>query len=420
MKAGEWATVVAGRDGREGFLSVDGEEMVSGKSPGITRGLNLKTLLYVGGYNQQKIKLAPTVGLLEDSKGNVATFDGCIAMIEASGLDLDLVHSVVDSANVGECVEDSGVTDYHDLGSRIGDVDEVNGIDHGNDIFLSSKERNPCDAQPCLNGAFCLPAVHNASDFECHCAVGFRGRYCESTDTICDSHRPCQNGGTCISSSPSSYHCLCSLGYGGKNCDQRVEFGESVGFQGDGYLELSTTLLPHKSSNDLESIIMEFSTTSSNGLIFWHGQTPETDGRGQDFLAVAVVNGHLEFSYELGSGPASIRLDQTRVDDGKRHRVVFHREGKDGSIELDGADIKIGKSPGFLTMLNTLGNIYLGGLPKADYMTAGKYREGFSGCIHSIEIQDSGPINLYEKALSAVNAHPCSNDELDEELHRAL
>jgi hypothetical protein len=67
-----------------------------------------------------------------------------------------------------------------------------------------------------------------------------------------------------------------------------AEFSSEVSFQGDGYIELSNSLLPHKTPTENEVITIEFSTTEPNGLIFWHGQTPDTDGRTQqDFVALA-------------------------------------------------------------------------------------------------------------------------------------
>ncbi|XP_046397627.1 basement membrane-specific heparan sulfate proteoglycan core protein-like isoform X3 [Ischnura elegans] len=410
LELDRWVTIVAGRDGREGFLSVDGEETVSGKSPGSTRGLNLKTPLYIGGYNREKVQIASGVGLAADRHGHIPTFVGCVLEVEVSGTYLDLIQSAVESANVVDCADGGHVGGG--LSGRIGGGEHgghSSSAEHENEIFPATRvNKNPCESAPCHNDALCLPAAHDPNDYECHCSIGFRGRNCETSDSVCDSLRPCQNGGTCVSSSPSVYHCACSLGYAGKNCEQRIDFTESVGFQGDGYLELSAELLPHKNHFELESIIIEFSTTSSDGILFWHGQGPETDGRNHDYISIAVVGGFLEFSYEMGSGPALITLDQARVDDGKRHRAVFHREGKDGSIELDRNEVKIGESQGILTMLNAAGNIYLGGVPNARLMTVGKHNDGFSGCIHSIDIQNSGPLNLREKALSGVNAHPCS------------
>lgn len=43
----------------------------------------------------------------------------------------------------------------------------------------------------------------------------------------------------------------------------------------------------------------------SNGLIFYNGQ--KSDGKG-DFISLSLNNGILEFRYDLGKGPATIRL----------------------------------------------------------------------------------------------------------------
>lgn len=43
----------------------------------------------------------------------------------------------------------------------------------------------------------------------------------------------------------------------------------------------------------------------SNGLIFYNGQ--KTDGKG-DFISLSLNEGILEFRYDLGKGPAVIRL----------------------------------------------------------------------------------------------------------------
>lgn len=68
---GEWTTVSVGRNFREGQIIVDDDAPVVGQSPGQTRGLNLKTPLYVGGYDRQRIRLADGVGV---KKG----FSGCV------------------------------------------------------------------------------------------------------------------------------------------------------------------------------------------------------------------------------------------------------------------------------------------------------------------------------------------------------
>lgn len=78
------------------------------------------------------------------------------------------------------------------------------------------------------------------------------------------------------------------------------------------------------------------------------------------FFVVTVVDGRLEFSYELGSGSVQITTP-VRVDDGKRHRAVARRTSREGSLELDSIIQENGRSPeGVHQMLNTKGNIYIG------------------------------------------------------------
>lgn len=115
----------------------------------------------------------------------------------------------------------------------------------------------------------------------------------------------------------------------------------------------------------------------------------------------------MEYQYNLGSGPVVIRVTAQKVDDGERHRIILKRQGSDGSIELNGEHMESGTSYGTQQDLNTRGNVYLGGVP--DYaMTYGKYHEGFSGCIYTMEVQDSGAIDIGEKAIRGKNVSPCN------------
>lgn len=61
---------------------------------------------------------------------------------------------------------------------------------------------------------------------------------------------------------------------------------EEAFFQGDSYVEIDRALFPHTAANTPETITVEFSTLEPNGILFWHGQKPETVGRGQDYLAL--------------------------------------------------------------------------------------------------------------------------------------
>lgn len=79
-----------------------------------------------------------------------------------------------------------------------------------------------------------------------------------------------------------------------------------------------------------------------------------------DIYYFSVVNGYLEFGYDLGSGPAIIHNGKIRINDGERHSVILKRRGKVGSIEIDNTYYEAGEAEGFTNTLNTAGNIYLG------------------------------------------------------------
>jgi hypothetical protein len=194
-------------------------------------------------------------------------------------MEIDLVNSVIDSANVEDCGGASA-----------------------------------CERKPCHNGGQCTETGSQSSDYVCQCEEGFSGRNCEIEADLCQVIRPCQNGGTCVGTY-NAYKCNCPIGFGGTNCERstrlisifhialfqkteihvfpfaftlsaEVDVAEEAFFQGDSYVEVDKSLFPHVSSTAAETITVEFSTLEPNGILFWHGQKAETDGRGQDYVAL--------------------------------------------------------------------------------------------------------------------------------------
>ena len=51
-----------------------------------------------------------------------------------------------------------------------------------------------CFTFPCKNGATCRPTAER--DYECVCAPGYHGKYCEAAIDACYGN-PCRNGATC-------------------------------------------------------------------------------------------------------------------------------------------------------------------------------------------------------------------------------
>ncbi|XP_049843588.1 basement membrane-specific heparan sulfate proteoglycan core protein isoform X30 [Schistocerca gregaria] len=400
LVAGEWTSLTARRDYKEASLTVADDRQTRLESAGgrgaANRGLNLRTPLFLGGVNWAAITVSQNAAV---TRG----FVGCISELKVSGRTVDLVNALVEAANVEECVDRTPPPTASDEGFGPTAVGGCRG-----------------DMNPCQNSARCIE-VPGSGRYYCECPPGYTGTNCETAlqdqeDALCRSLRPCQNGGSCETRG-STYHCHCPIGWTGTNCQQAADFETEAGFQGDGWVELPGRLMPHSDPHQQEQLTVEFSTTQPDGILFWHGQEPEASGRGQDYLALAVVNGSLELSYELGSGPARIRYP-LRVDDGRTHTAVAERQATQGSLSVDNGTPEYGESGGLRAMLNTDGSIYVGGLPNPSLMTDGRYLSGLTGCVHAIYIdEDTAPLYLRELAIGGRNVRSCdSGSEIDNDL----
>ena len=49
---------------------------------------------------------------------------------------------------------------------------------------------------------------------------------------------------------------------------------------------------------------MVFKPTDKDGMLFYNGYTTDRTG---DFISLGLVNGYVEFRFDLGTGPAVIR-----------------------------------------------------------------------------------------------------------------
>lgn len=87
----------------------------------------------------------------------------------------------------------------------------------------------------------------------------------------------------------------------------------------------------------------------------------KTDGVG-DFVSLAIVNGFVEFRYNLGNGPAIITsLDKVELK--KFHKVIIKRYHRDGVLKLDDGEDIAGQSKGSLRALDLLDDAYVGYVP---------------------------------------------------------
>ncbi|XP_050838435.1 basement membrane-specific heparan sulfate proteoglycan core protein isoform X3 [Serinus canaria] len=352
---GQWHWVTAERLHKDGTLVVDDAAPVKRSSPGKSQGLNLRSPLYLGGTEPP---LRPPTN---------ASFHGCIGEVSISGKRLEL-----------------------------------------RERFLRSRGVRPCG--------------HRAP-----CRPGSRGPRCEDEEEEeaegCHPSRPCLHGGSCVHGS-----CRCPPGHSGARCQHRLALAEleqdwqegsgggdapgqfSAVFQDGSYLALPGHLFPRGPPEAPETIELELRTRSAQGLLLWHGAEPGEGGKAKDFLGLGLKDGHLVFSYQLGSGEATITSEDP-VNDGEWHRVTVTREGRRGQLQVDGEEPVSGESPGSNVMANTEGSVYVGGAPDPRALTAGKFSSGISGCVRGLALESAGiprhPIDLRHGALGGSPVPPC-------------
>ncbi|XP_041319302.1 basement membrane-specific heparan sulfate proteoglycan core protein isoform X8 [Pyrgilauda ruficollis] len=352
---GQWHWVTAERVHKDGTLVVDDAAPVKRSSPGKSQGLNLRSPLYLGGTEPP---LRPPTN---------ASFHGCIGEVSISGKRLEL-----------------------------------------RERFLRSRGVRPCG--------------HRAP-----CRPGTRGPRCEDEEEEeaegCHPSRPCLHGGSCVHGS-----CRCPPGHSGARCQHRSALAEleqdwqegsgggdapgqfSAAFQDGSYLALPGHLFPRGPPEAPETIELELRTRSAQGLLLWHGAEPGEGGKAKDFLGLGLKDGHLVFSYQLGSGEATITSEDP-VNDGEWHRVTVTREGRRGQLQVDGEEPVSGESPGSNVMANTEGSVYVGGAPDPRALTAGKFSSGLSGCVRGLALESAGiprhPIDLRHGALGGSPVPPC-------------
>lgn len=110
----------------------------------------------------------------------------------------------------------------------------------------------------------------------------------------------------------------------------------SCAFRGNGYLELDRNTIANNSSQSTGGFAVMFSTKQPNGLLAWYGQVKNREFSGEDFMALAVVDGFLEYSFRLDGEESFVKHLGVRVDTGQRHVAIIKRTGNQASLELDG------------------------------------------------------------------------------------
>ncbi|XP_052392684.1 neurexin-2-like isoform X4 [Carassius gibelio] len=153
--------------------------------------------------------------------------------------------------------------------------------------------------------------------------------------------------------------------------------------------------LPHWNAKKAGSVSFDFRTTEPNGLLlFSHGRPQSSkDNRPKvDFFAMELLEGFLYLLMDMGSGSIKMKVGNKKVNDGEWCHVDFQREGRKGSISINGRSVPFSTNEGS-EILDLEGEMFLGGLPEdsgslplpPEVWTA-RLRLGFVGCLRDLFI----------------------------------
>ncbi|XP_058974693.1 basement membrane-specific heparan sulfate proteoglycan core protein-like [Musca domestica] len=343
LPANKWTEIEIARRFGEGILRVGTDPEQKAKAAGAARTLYIKTPMYVGGFDHEKITLNRDVNITQG-------FDGCISNLFEGQRQLNLIADIQDAANIQNC----------------GEINEI----EQNETFDHDVEQNACSSDPC------------------------------------------ENGGTCVVENDEAV-CLCNIGFAGKHCEDHISLQFDANFHGNGYLELNRSQFDENVEQKFSSAAMVFSTTAPDGLLLWWGQPKGEAYTGQDFMAVAIVDGIAEFAFRLNGEEKVIRNPDKRVDDGIRHILLIKRTDNTAILELDHilyADET--KDTGKDTM-SLPGHVFIGGAPNLESFTGGRYKHHFNGCVRVVEGEASGIIEVGKVAISGNNVDTCPNADED-------
>ncbi|XP_078068970.1 laminin subunit alpha-2 isoform X6 [Mustelus asterias] len=129
-------------------------------------------------------------------------------------------------------------------------------------------------------------------------------------------------------------------------------------------------------------IEFEIQTKAESGLVFYMARINHAD-----FATIQIKDGMAHFSYDLGSGNASTAV-QKKINDGEWHKVRIVRERKRVTVTI-GLNVATTVSPKTADILDVVGMIYIGGLPKS-YTTRriGRVVYSIDACIRNFKLNN--------------------------------
>uniref|UniRef100_A0A7N4PPT9 Agrin n=1 Tax=Sarcophilus harrisii TaxID=9305 RepID=A0A7N4PPT9_SARHA len=222
------------------------------------------------------------------------------------------------------------------------------------------------------------------------------------------SGQPCLNGGSC-SPQQDTYECLCPGGFSGAHCEKGlIEKSaadlDAIAFDGRTFIEYHNAVTTSEKALQENHFELSLRTEAMQGLVLWSGKGTER----ADYIALAIVNGRLQMTYDLGSQPV-VLYSTVPVNTNRWLRVKASRVQREGSLQVGNEAPVTGSSPLGATQLDTDGALWLGGLEKLNvaHSLPKAYSTGFVGCLRGVVVGQK-ELHLVEDALHKPALRHCS------------
>ncbi|XP_076767085.1 FAT atypical cadherin kugelei isoform X6 [Xylocopa sonorina] len=244
---------------------------------------------------------------------------------------------------------------------------------------------------------------------ECSCKEGYAGNHCEVIVNEC-ARDPCPLFKVCVpDSSVQGYSCQCPEGFAGQTCDIDISkcHDEScyiprnpISFSGKSYARYRIDkALIRQTIEDRLSLSLRIRTVQLTGnLMYAAGKV--------DYNILEVVNGVVQYKFDLGSGEGLVRVSSVYVSDGQWHEVQLERESNSAKLTVDGKHVAHGSAPGINDILNLQSDdLYLGAEVRQHPSILGfeDVQRGFIGCMDDVRIaRVSVPLHMSGASSVAV------------------
>ncbi|XP_065069977.1 pikachurin-like [Rhopilema esculentum] len=222
---------------------------------------------------------------------------------------------------------------------------------------------------------------------------------CEAHECLANT---CSKHGKCESYKGESY-CHCYLGYNGKSCEKGTKISIPK-FNGHSFLRFQEKDFFLHMLQPSSFFSLDFKSNASSGLILWKGQ--KFGMLKGDYISLSLIEGYLVCRYNLGGGDVTLKSGR-RFDDGQWHRVLLLRESGNGEMRIDETLVGNAKAEGNYIMLNTDGDLYVGGADDIFTTTGSRHLHGLDGCIRNLKFGDH-LVDLIKDAESGHHVAQCT------------